>query len=175
MVMLVRIITTVLWAAAFTCSSVSLATDSACSSRPTPGEGIGSAIIHRRADPPGDRKRGGGDAHGPKKAGQGGRGKTGDGGQVRSCDVALRLRRKGDKRGQRYQHKELAMLTVEEQRIAVILPIKGQEVEEEGRNQAQDVAEAEEGSDRPEDEQQRIHDGPVQGRASPKGGEEPYT
>ena len=60
--------------------------------------------------------------------------KTGEVGQVRSCEVALRPRRKGEDQEERYQHKELATPTVGVQRIAVILPMEEQEGEEGGRN-----------------------------------------
>ena len=64
------------------------------------------------------------------------------------------------------------------QRIPVILPMEEQEGEEGGRKQLQEEPGSEEGSKRPEEELQRVqtshvHDGPVQGRASPKGREEP--
>ena len=99
-------------------------------------------------------------------------------GQVRSCDVALRPRRKGEDQEERYQHKKLATLTMGVHRIAVILPMEEQEGEEGGRNQLQEEPGAEKGSYRPEEESQRVqtsqvHDGPVQGGASPKGREEP--
>ena len=70
------------------------------------------------------------------------------------------------------------MLTVRVQRIAVILPMEEQEGEEGRENQRQDDPEAEEGSYRAAEEQQRVqtsqvHDGPGQGGASPKRREEP--
>ena len=104
--------------------------------------------------------------------------KTGEDGQVRSCEVALRPRRKGEDQEERYQHKELATPTVGVQRIAVILPMEEQEGEEGGRNPLQEKPGSEEGSYGPEEESQRgqmsqVHNGPVQGRASPRGGEEP--
>ena len=104
--------------------------------------------------------------------------KTGEDGQVRSCEVAMRPRRKGEDQEARYQQKKLATLTVGVQRIVVILPMEEQEGEEGGRNQLQEEPGAEKGSYRPEEESQRvqtsqIHDGPVQGGASPKGREEP--
>ena len=94
--------------------------------------------------------------------------KTGEDGQVRSCEVALRPRRKGEDQEERHQHKKLATLTVGVQRIAVILPMEEQEREEGGRNQLQEESGSEEGNDGPEEEPQL-----VQGRASPKRGEEP--
>ena len=53
--------------------------------------------------------------------------KTGEDGQVRSCEVALRPRRKGEDQEARYQHKKLTTLTMGVQRIAVILPMEEQE------------------------------------------------
>ena len=99
--------------------------------------------------------------------------KTGEDGQVRSCEVAMRPRRKGEDQEARYQHKKLTTLTVGEQRIAVI-----QEGEEGRENQRQEDPEAEKGSYRAAEEQQRVqmsqvHDGPGQGGASPKRREEP--
>ena len=42
--------------------------------------------------------------------------KTGEDGHVRSCEVALRPRRKGEDQEARYQHKKLTTLTVGVQR-----------------------------------------------------------
>ena len=104
--------------------------------------------------------------------------KTGEDGHVRSCEVALRPRRKGEDQEARYQCKKLTTLTVGVQRIAVILPMEEQEGEERRENQCQEDPEAKEGSYRAAEEQQQgqtsqIHDGPGQGRASPKRREEP--
>ena len=87
----------------------------------------------------------------------------------------MRPRRKGEEQEERYQHKKLATLTVGVQRMAVILPVEEQEGEEGGRNQLQEEPGSEEGSYGPEEESQRgrtsqVHNGPVQGRASPRGG-----
>ena len=98
-------------------------------------------------------------------------------GQVRSCEVALRVRRKGEDHGEKYQHKNLATLTVGVQRIGVILPVEEQEGEEGGRSQLQEEPRSEEDSHGQEEESQRgrttqINNKPVQERAIPKGGEE---
>ena len=87
--------------------------------------------------------------------------KVGEDGQFRSCDVALRPRRKGEDQGKKYQHKTLAMNTVGVQRIAVIRPVEEQE---EGRSQHQ------EGESRQGRETQS-KDEPVQKRSSPEKGE----
>ena len=55
-------------------------------------------------------------------------------GQVRSCNVTLKPRRKGEDQRERYQHKKLTTLTLGVQRIAVILPMEEQEGDEEWRN-----------------------------------------
>ena len=104
--------------------------------------------------------------------------KIGEDGQVRSCEVALRPRRKGEDHGERYQHKKLATLTVGVQRIAVILPVEEQEGEEGGRSQLQEEPGSEEDSHGPEEESRRcrttqVNDEPVQGRANPRGGRAP--
>ena len=90
--------------------------------------------------------------------------KVGEDGQVRSCDVALRPRRKGEDQGKEYQHKTLATITVGVQRIAVILPVEEQEGEEGGRSQHQE--------DEPrQGRTTQSGDGPAQERSSPERGE----
>ena len=104
--------------------------------------------------------------------------KTGEDGHVRSCEVAPMPRRKGEDPKARYQHKKLNTLTVGVQRIAVILRMEEQKGEEGSGNQLQEEPEAEDGSYRVAEEQQRVqtsqvNDGPAQGGASPKRREEP--
>ena len=64
--------------------------------------------------------------------------KVGEDGQVRSCKVILRPRRKGEDQGEKYQHKKLAKIIVGVQRIAVTLPAEEHEGEEGGRSQLQE-------------------------------------
>ena len=102
--------------------------------------------------------------------------KVGEDGLVRSCDVALKPRRKGEDQGKKYQHKTLATITVGVQRIAVILPVEEQEREEGGRSQLQEEPKAVEGSQGQEDESRQgrttqSNNEPVQERSSPERGE----
>ena len=90
--------------------------------------------------------------------------KVGEDDKVRSCDVALRPRRKGEDQRKKYQHKTLATITVGVQRIAVILPVEEQEGKKEGRSQHQ------EGESR-QGRKTQSNDEPVQKRSSPERGE----
>ena len=100
----------------------------------------------------------------------------GEDGQVGSCEVALRPRRKVEDHGEKYQHKKLATITVGVQRIAVILPVEEQEGEEGGRSQLQEEPRSEEDSQGQEDKSQRgrttqSNEEPVQERSSSERGE----
>ena len=93
--------------------------------------------------------------------------KVGEDGQVRSCEVTLRPRRKGEDQGEKDQHKKLATITVGVQRIAVILPVEEQEGEEGGRSQLQEEPRSEEDSQGQEGPTERLQEGPTDG---PQGG-----
>ena len=67
------------------------------------------------------------------------------GGLVRTCEVALRPRRAGESGSREYQHKEPTILTVGVQRLAVLLPMEGQEACIEGEAGSQRNKEAEAG------------------------------